>query len=365
MTDLEPRRTATPALAGVAEIALDDVVRWALPPAVLGDRYHPWNLTKVWLAEVAGRNSEHTMRSYGTALAQWLDYCLRSRLDPLQARRVDVDDWITHHRGRSPATVIARLAAITSWYRYLIDNKIDVDNPAAGITRPKRAPSDTEYLGQDELRAFLAAADARLETTRERRGLALEVAARDVAVLRILATTGVRSGAVQLATVADVRALRDGQRILRYRGKGDGGRRSTRHKPLVPDAVAAVDYYFGLVAERLNVSLDQLLSTDTAFRTTPYNGRPGNRQLRTDALINMIQTTASDAGIASADKLTPHSLRHTVATVLGKQADLAQVQDFMDHGDPRTTRIYLHTDQALVDSLTFTMAALIHRSSSR
>jgi site-specific recombinase XerD len=57
----------------------------------------------------------------------------------------------------------------------------------------------------------------------------------------------------------------------------------------------------------------------------------------------MIRTIAA-AGKAA--KLTPHSLCHTAATLLGKTKTLAEVQDFLDHADPRTTCTYLSTDQS-------------------
>lgn len=362
-TEIELRREAGLEAPRPGEVTLASAARLALPPPAPGERYHLRGLTELWAATVAGAESEHTRRSYETGLAQWLDYCLRSRVDPLAARRADVDDWLaTHLNSKNPQTVNARLAAVGSWYGYLLDNDIDVRDPTARVKRPKRqrAKSKTTYLDEDELNALLAEADRRLEHAKPLGELALEIAARDVAVLRTLYTTAVRSGAVQLATVPDVRLVQDGHRVLRFHGKGDGGETTDRLKPLVPYAATAVDFYLELVAERLGVPVGEL--DGLAFSTTPYQGRPGGRGLRSDALAEMIRTIAAAAGIAPAKaaKLTPHSLRHTAATLLGKTKTLAEVQDFLDHADPRTTRTYLHTDQSLNASLAYSTMSFIH-----
>lgn len=362
-TEVELRRESGLEIARPGEVTLASAVRLVLPPAAPGERYHLRGLTELW-TDMIGRDSAHTRRSYETGLAQWLDYCLRSRVDPLKARRADVDDWLaTHLNSRNAETVNARLAAVGSWYGYLLDNDIDVRDPTARVKRPKRQrkKSKTPYLDESELNALLAEADRRLEEAKKAGGLALEVAARDVAVLRTLYTTAVRSGAVQLATVADVRLVEDGHRVLRYHGKGDGGETTTeRLKPLVPYAAVAVDFYLELVADRLNLPVDQL--DGLAFITTPYQGRPGGRGLRSDALRDMIRAIAAAAGITAvkAGKLTPHSLRHTAATLLGKTKTLAEVQDFLDHADPRTTRTYLHTDESLNSSLAYSTMSFIH-----
>ncbi|MEW2505959.1 tyrosine-type recombinase/integrase [Amycolatopsis sp. NPDC047767] len=335
-TDIEPRRDTGLQPTRPGEVTLAGAVRLVLPPAAPGERYHLRGLTELW-ADMIGRDSAHTRRSYETGLAQWLDYYLRSRVDPLQARRADVDDWLAAHlNSHNAETVITRLAAVGSWYGYLVDNDIDVRDPTARVKRPKRqrTKSKTPYLDEDELNALLAEADRRLQEAQQFGGLALEIAARDVAVLRTLYTTAVRSGAVQHAAVADVRLVEDGHRVLRFHGKGDGRETTERLKPLVPYAAAAVDFYLALVADRLGVPVGQL--DGHAFRTTPYQGRRRGRELRSDALIDMMRTIAITADIAPDKivKLSPHSLRHTAATLLGKTKTLAEVQDFLTTPTP-------------------------------
>lgn len=366
--DLVLRTSGAIEVAGRAEVTLDGAARMVLPTPLPGERYPVRGLTELWCTTVIGRDSEHTRKAYEFGLTLWLDYCLRAGVDPLRARRADIDDWTaTHLAGKSAETINLRLAGVGNWYDYLIDNDIDVRNPVARVKRPKRQPfkSATHYLEVDELNALMAEADRRLEEAKKVGGLALEIAARDVAVLRVLFTTAVRSGAVQLATVQNVRLVVDGHRVLRFHGKGDAGQTTVRLKPLVPWAAVALDYYHGLVAARLGVPFDEL--DGLAFVTTPYHGQPGGSGLRSDALGSMICTIAAGAGIATdagivkskGAKLTPHWLRHTAATLLGREKSAPEVQDFLDHADPRTTRIYLHTEQSLNSSLAYSTMAFI------
>jgi integrase/recombinase XerD len=54
-----------------------------------------------------------------------------------------------------------------------------------------------------------------------------------------------------------------------------------------------------------------------------------------------VRRIARKAGIAGADSISPHSLRHTFATdALNAGVSLRDLQDAMGHADPRTTRRY-------------------------
>jgi integrase/recombinase XerD len=58
-------------------------------------------------------------------------------------------------------------------------------------------------------------------------------------------------------------------------------------------------------------------------------------------VFRTVRRVAAAAGIEGAEKLSPHSLRHRVATLLlGRNYPLHVVQDFLGHADPRTTRRY-------------------------
>ena len=76
-------------------------------------------LVAAWLL---GYESPATRRNYGADLAAWLRFCGSHGLDPLQARRLHVDAWARTLSARkaAPRTVARRLAAVSSWYGYLV-----------------------------------------------------------------------------------------------------------------------------------------------------------------------------------------------------------------------------------------------------
>lgn len=332
-----------PAELGVA-------ARATLPTPGADERYSVRGLTALWSYELT-RRSKHTHRSYTYAVTEWLDYCLRSRIDPLRARRADVDDWVAQLGNPGRSTVNARLAGVRSWYRYLISNDIDTTDPVAHVARDsRRDESRTPYLDEDGLNRLLNAATQRAERAA---GTTAEIATRDAAILRVLATTAVRSGAVRNADLTDL-TEQAGHRILRYRAKG--GHES--FKPLVPYATAMLDRYLNLRAIRRRTTVAEL--TGPAFATVPYHGRPGDGPLPEGALQKMLRGIARAAGLGVADNLVPHSIRHTTGTLLARVRPLHEVQDFLDHADPRTTRTYVHSDQTLNNSPAYTAASFIH-----
>jgi integrase/recombinase XerD len=73
-----------------------------------------------------------------------------------------------------------------------------------------------------------------------------------------------------------------------------------------------------------------------------------------------VQRLARSAGIAHADRITPHSLRHTAITsALDAGSPLRDVQDLAGHADPRTTRRYDRGRHNLDRSPAYALAAYL------
>lgn len=158
--------------SGAVSAELGPAAREALPAPQSGERYHVHGLTELWarnLAEkaLADGREPHTARSYTHAVATWLRYCLLHRVDPLRARRADIDDWISR-LGVSAATARLRLAEVSNWYGYLLDNEVATTDPAARAERPSRKRADngsaTTYFTDAELNALLTEASRQAET---------------------------------------------------------------------------------------------------------------------------------------------------------------------------------------------------------
>ena len=119
--------------------------------------------------------------------------------------------------GREPAaiTIGARLACISSFYRFLIRMEIVTRNPCDQLERPKVSPSPPRGLSADDIRRLLAAIP---ETPS---GL------RDRAIVITLALTGRRRTEVLNLKVRDV--IQADRVLYQYRGKG--GKQGKRELP--------------------------------------------------------------------------------------------------------------------------------------
>ena len=150
------------------------------------------------------------------------------------------------------------------------------------------------------------------------------IALRDRAMLELMYACGLRASETIDLEVAHV-DLEDC--VLRARGKGS----KERIVPVGRTAARAV-------ADYLRRGRPQLVGARTQPRLfVNFRGGPLTRQ----GLYKMIGRHAQTAGLA--DKMSPHTLRHTFAThLLAGGCDLRSVQEMLGHADVSTTQLYTH-----------------------
>ncbi|MFC7655207.1 tyrosine-type recombinase/integrase [Pseudonocardia benzenivorans] len=173
-----------------------------------------------------------------------------------------------------------------------------------GTAAPGRVRLPSTGLDRDEQRALLAAAQAD--------------GPRATALVTLLLHNGLR---IDEALSRDVEHLQTerGHRVLRLHRKG--GRAATA--ALAAPTARALDAYL-----------------DGRDAGPIFITRSG-RRMDGPAAWRLIRRLARTAGLASADRIGPHSLRHTfVTTALDAKVELRDVQDAAGHADPRTTRRY-------------------------
>jgi len=282
-------------------------------------------VTEAWLAN--RRLSEHTRAAYRRDVAGWLAWCAERQVEPLGASFLDVNAYARGLEARrlAAATVARKLSGLSSWYDFLVRLRAVDANPVGGADRPyvSRDHSATVGLTPGEVDALLGAAAAAGERHR--------------AVVTLLADLGLRVGELVGLDVADVGWER-GHRTVRFVGKGGRPRR----RVLTADAAAALDDYL-----RLRGAGDgPLFVTSTGARIDRHS------------VFRLIRRLAREAGIAAADRLSPHSLRHAFATAARSEGvALEDVQDAMGHADPRTTRRYDRDRHNLERDPAYTIAA--------
>jgi site-specific recombinase XerD len=228
-------------------------------------------------------------------------------------------------RRLAAATVARKLSGLSSWYDFLVKLRAVDGNPVGGADRPyvSRDHSATVGLTAEEVDGLLVVARGAGERNR--------------AVVTLLADLGLRVGEVVGLEVADVGWER-GHRTVRFVGKGGRPRR----RVLTVEAAAALDDYLRVRG-----------AGDGPLFVTSTGGR-----LDRHAVFRLVRRLAREAGIAAADRLSPHSLRHAFATAARSEGvPLEDVQDAMGHADPRTTRRYDRDRHNLDRDPAYTLAA--------
>jgi integrase/recombinase XerD len=262
--------------------------------------------------------SRNTLEAYRSDLLQYGAYL--SGRDALAVTHSDLSDFVTSLAagdGDKPpvaaATLQRKVACLRSFHRHLRRQGILEDDPTANLRAPKQSRRLPQVLSRDEVAKLL-------EQPRGTEPPAL----RDRALLELMYACGLRaSEAIDLET-QDI-DLEAG--ILRARGKGS----KERLVPVGSAATRAVNAYLGrgrpkLVGDRLESRL-----------FVNHRGSGLTRQ----GLYKIVQRHAETAGLA--DRMSPHTLRHTFAThLLAGGCDLRSLQEMLGHADIATTQLYTH-----------------------
>ncbi|WP_232021781.1 MULTISPECIES: tyrosine-type recombinase/integrase [Pseudonocardia] len=284
----------------------------ALPAVPAGDpREDPaWRLATAF---VLSRRSAHTRRAYARDIRDFYTWCAQAGLDPLRLRRVHIDAYAHElaqpgpRTGRPAAesTIARKLSTLAGLYAYAVGEDVLDRSPMTGVIRPRTTQDSVSTgLDRDEVAALLSAAAA--DGTRAH------------ALISLLVHNGLR---IDEALSRDVEHLQTerGHQVLRLRRKGG----HTATAPLAPPVVHALTVY---LAGRTS---GPLFSTRTG------------RRVDEPAAWRLIRRLARRAGLPQADRINPHSLRHTFVTAaLDAGVSLRDVQDGAGHRDPRTTRRY-------------------------
>ncbi len=271
-----------------------------------------------WLTSERGL-SRHTVSAYRRDLAQYLAY-----LDGADTGPDRVSGFVRSltERGLAPSSVARKTSAVRGLHRFRVTEGLAEEDPTAVMASAKRPRPLPKALTLEEVMALLEAPDLRTPAGR-----------RDRAILEFLYATGARvSEAVDL-DLEDI-DLESGTAVVTGKGK------KQRLVPLGAYAVASIEAY---LPDRLSVRKPGR-DSGALF----LNARGG--RLTRQGLWGIVRRTADTAGI-SADRVSPHVLRHSAAThMVERGADLRSVQQLLGHATISTTQVYTRvTPQHLLE----------------
>lgn len=259
----------------------------------------------------AGHAAPRTVRTYGAVLASFAGTLPAPDASPTRA---EVEAFLGRRKRdgapRSASTRNQELAAIRAYVAFAREEFGWREDPARGVEFVREPPRAPTVLSGPELSALFAAA-ARASRS-PARDLAL-LAALSQAALRVHEAVALDVGQVDLAS----------RTLLSVRGKGG----TTFDLPLNAPAAALLGAW--LAARRAADGEPALF----------VSGRGTRLSVRAvEALLQRLR-----APMGTAKRVTPHTLRHTAATLtLTAGTDLATVGELLRHADLNTTRRYLH-----------------------
>jgi len=259
--------------------------------------------------------SENTLSSYKRDLSFFKQFLTQDQ---------DIESWPRVHRnhvmkyllhlkekGRAPSTVTRNLAAIRSFFQFLLQEGSLTEDPSTDLESPKQDKKLPEILTTTEVDKLL-----------KQPNLTDVKGKRDKAMLELIYATGMRVTELISLNVEHV-DIKNG--YILCRGKGD----KERIVPLGKIAIYCISDYLAKSRPLLRKSM-----TEPALFLN-HHGRRLTRQ----GFWKILKKYAEKIGIDK--RITPHTLRHSFAThLLENGADLRSVQEMLGHSDISTTQIY-------------------------
>ncbi len=267
-----------------------------------------------FLATLRERNaSAHTIKAYTGDLKEFCSY-----IGPRNWPAIDhlaVRGFLSHlyAKGLGKTSVARSLAAVRSLYRWLAQEGVVEQNPAALVSTPKLAKKLPRVPTIEEMNSVLD-------------GEMPEVAAfpeRDQLMLELLYGCGIRNSELVSINLEDISLSAE---AILIRGKG----KKERYVPFGESVKSALAFY---LPRRQQV----LTGNKGSLPALLINQRGG--RLTTRSVGRIIKKIAVAKGLSP--DVHPHTLRHAFGThLLEEGADLRAIQEMLGHERLSTTQRY-------------------------
>lgn len=267
-----------------------------------------------FLRSLVGRNaSTHTIKAYTGDLENFSEYVGRQNWSVID--HLTIRGFLSHlyEKGLDKPSVARALAAVRSLYRWLAQEGIVEQNPAALVSTPKLGKKLPRVPTIEEMNSVL---DGKMP----------EIAAfpeRDRLMFELLYGCGIRNSELIGIDLDDIRLSNE---AILIRGKG----KKQRFVPFGDSVKTALRAYLPVrqqvLAERRKTTAALLIN------------RRGGR-LTTRSVGRIVKKIAVAKGLPP--EVHPHTLRHAFGThLLEEGADLRAIQEMLGHERLSTTQRY-------------------------
>lgn len=286
--------------------------------------------------------SENTQRAYVSTLKEFfgVDDVHDITISDIRAVTPDVANmWAKsqYDEGLSPNTINRKLSALHNFYKFLcrrnlriVDyNPFDTNEGCVRFKNAAKDYTDKRILEPQEINKMF------VEASNEK-GI---IGIRNLLVLKLLATTGMRRAEICSIKIGDIRPT-GGKHIIDILGKGEKHRVIVLTKSIY-ELIEKYVHERGLTME--DKSLPLIVSHSSNTDPTAH--------VNTMTIYRIVKKYADNAGI-DPDSISPHCIRASYATLayneLGMSVD--EIQDLMGHSSQSTTRIYIKSAKIIKDN---------------
>jgi integrase/recombinase XerD len=283
---------------------------------------------------------DNTLEAYRRDLEDFSEFLARSQQSFATAQTDKLRDYLSDLDTRSfkSSSVARRLSAIRHLFRFLLNERIRSDDPAAILSGPKRGRGLPKVLSISDVDRMLTRAKELTEAAEASSSHRLR-AMRLYCLLEVLYATGLRvSELVSLPRSA----ARNDARMIVVRGKGN----KERLVPLNDASRQAMSDYLAATEATKSAKNKGAAVSKWLFPSFGESGHLTRQHFARD-----LKELAAAAGLAPR-LVSPHVLRHAFAShLLHNGADLRIVQTLLGHTDISTTQIYTHVVEERLKSL--------------
>ena len=262
------------------------------------------------------RLADLTRKHYGRdldALVRWCDQHAVADWSELHASHIRQFVADGHRRGLSGRSLQRRLAALRTFFRYLVREGALQHDPATDIPAPKSGKRLPRTLDVDSVARLLDGMDPGEDP----------LLLRDLALFELLYSCGLRLSEAASLNLNGL-DLREG--VVRVTGKGAKDR-------LLPIGRKA--------RERLGEWLQSRAGLARIEEQAVFVNRRGGRL----SVRSIEDRLTRLAGQLLGQAVHPHMLRHSFAShMLESSGDLRAVQELLGHASIGTTQVYTHLD---------------------
>lgn len=265
--------------------------------------------------------SDHTLNAYQRDLKDFDAFLTEFYGDSLfdQANFSNVShrmirNWMGElmEKGISKKTIARKIAALSTWFKFLQKSEVIESNPAAKVKVPKQEKALPSFLRESEAEKLFDTSDFEDDFKGRRAACIIEV----------LYGCGLRRSELLNLRFQDIDFT---ARTLKIHGKGNKERIVPFNDPVANSMKAYME-----ICDRESIN----------YRLT-FFVKENSDKLYPKLVYNIVNQAISN--VSSLRKKSPHVLRHSFAThLLNAGADLNAIKELLGHESLAATQVYTH-----------------------